>query len=104
MATVVTDKRCEGIQDIGYRFYIIFAVTNLCFIPIIWLYYPETKQLSLDEIDWMFHLRYQAPTKLTYKEATLRAKERLEMERQQIGLSRTPSGEKEVVEHKETTV
>lgn len=62
----------SGIQDIGWRFYIIFAVTNLCFIPIIWLFYPETAGLSLDEIDWMFSIKYGSSTKITYKEAALR--------------------------------
>lgn len=78
----VLNSRNTGIQDIGWRFYIIFAVTNLCFIPIIWLFYPETAGLSLDEIDWMFTIRYGSSTKITYKEAA-----------QKVSLSSHESGE-----------
>lgn len=42
--------------------------------------------------------------RLALTSLSLQAKERMELERQQIGLSRTPSGEKETVEHKETMV
>lgn len=63
-----------GIDSIGWRFYIIFAVTNLCFIPIIWLFYPETAGLSLDEIDWMFSIKYGSAAKMTYQEATLKVR------------------------------
>jgi hypothetical protein len=40
-----------GIQAIEWRFYIIFAVLNLAWLPFIWFFYVETAGLSLDEID-----------------------------------------------------
>lgn len=31
-----------GIQNLGWRFWIVFAVLNASFIPLIYLVYPET--------------------------------------------------------------
>ncbi|UZJ55406.1 hypothetical protein CBS101457_004726 [Exobasidium rhododendri] len=39
---------------IGYRTYIIFAVLNLSFLPIIYILFPETKRRSLEELDIIF--------------------------------------------------
>lgn len=37
-----------GIQNIGWRFWIVWTVTNLLFLPILYFFYPETGQkLSL---------------------------------------------------------
>ncbi|KAE8150909.1 hypothetical protein BDV25DRAFT_139345 [Aspergillus avenaceus] len=43
-----------SIENIGYRTYIYFAVFNFCFIPIIYLFYPETRNLTLEQIDRLF--------------------------------------------------
>jgi hypothetical protein len=40
--------------NITWRTYVTFAVTNLCFVPIIWLFYPETGARSLEEVDIVF--------------------------------------------------
>ncbi|KAL7918061.1 general substrate transporter [Trichoderma austrokoningii] len=42
------------IANIGWRTYIIFAVFNFSFIPIIYLFFPETKGLSLELVDLAF--------------------------------------------------
>lgn len=42
------------INRIGWKTYIIFMCTNLVFVPIIWKFYPETSNLSLEEIDGLF--------------------------------------------------
>jgi hypothetical protein len=44
--------------SIGYRTYIIFAVLNMSFLPVIWMFFPETKRRSLEEIDVMFAEAY----------------------------------------------
>jgi hypothetical protein len=43
-----------AIRNIGYRTYIIFGVLNAAWIPIIYLFFPETKGLSLEEVDSLF--------------------------------------------------
>ncbi|KAL4739861.1 general substrate transporter [Aspergillus similis] len=43
-----------SISSIGYRTYIYFAVFNFCFLPIIYFLYPETRNLTLEQIDRLF--------------------------------------------------
>ncbi|GME29248.1 sugar transporter [Neofusicoccum parvum] len=43
-----------SINNIAWRTYIYFAVFNAFFVPIIYFFYPETKNLSLEEIDMLF--------------------------------------------------
>jgi hypothetical protein len=42
------------IDNIGWGTYLFFAVVNACFLPFIYIFYPETKQRSLEEIDLIF--------------------------------------------------
>lgn len=43
-----------GIKSLGWRFYIIWTVFNFAFVPIIYLFYPETANRSLEDIDRFF--------------------------------------------------
>ncbi|KAJ5376623.1 hypothetical protein N7509_013509 [Penicillium cosmopolitanum] len=43
-----------SISNIGYRTYIYFAVFNFCFFPLIYFFYPETRHLTLEQIDHLF--------------------------------------------------
>ncbi|OJI98331.1 hypothetical protein ASPVEDRAFT_147571 [Aspergillus versicolor CBS 583.65] len=43
-----------SISNIGYRTYIYFAIFNFCFLPIIFFLYPETRNLTLEQIDRLF--------------------------------------------------
>jgi len=43
-----------GISNIGWRYYIIFAIFNACFVPIMYFFYPETKGLELEDVDRLF--------------------------------------------------
>lgn len=64
-----------GIDTIGWRFYIIFAVLNLAWLPIIWFFYVETAGLSLEEIDRVFEIKHAPGAKITYTEAAKQARE-----------------------------
>ena len=44
----------QAIQSLGYRLYIIWALLNAVFVPITWLFYPETAGRSLEEMDAVF--------------------------------------------------
>lgn len=43
-----------AIANIGWKTYIIFAVLNACWVPIIYLFFPETKGLELEAVDALF--------------------------------------------------
>ncbi|KAI6821553.1 hexose carrier protein [Hortaea werneckii] len=93
-----------GIQNIGWRFYIIFAVLNAAWLPFIWFFYVETAGLSLDEIDRVFVIKHAPNSGLTYPEAIQQAKAEMEVER--LHLRNTTRGDegKGTVEHVENTV
>lgn len=56
------------IDHISWGTYVFFAAMNICFIPIIWLFYPETKKRSLEEIDLIFAKGYLE--KMSYVKAS----------------------------------
>lgn len=43
-----------GIANIGWRYYILYAVLNASFVPIVQLFYVETAGKSLEDIDRLF--------------------------------------------------
>ncbi|KAI1737233.1 hexose carrier protein [Xylaria scruposa] len=43
-----------SISNIKWRTYIYFAVFNALFLPLIYFFYPETRNLSLEQIDKLF--------------------------------------------------
>ncbi|KAI1880140.1 hypothetical protein JX265_001761 [Neoarthrinium moseri] len=43
-----------SISNIGWRTYVYFCIFNFCFLPLIYLFYPETQNLSLEQIDKLF--------------------------------------------------
>ena len=42
-------------NDIGYRFYIVFAATNAAIVPIVYYFFPEASNRALEEIDCIFY-------------------------------------------------
>ena len=44
----------QAIQSLGYRLYIIWALLNAVFVPVTWLFYPETAGRSLEDMDAVF--------------------------------------------------
>ncbi|KAK2760409.1 hypothetical protein FQN54_002479 [Arachnomyces sp. PD_36] len=43
-----------SIQNIGWKTYLYFAIFNFFFIPLIYLFYPETRNLTLEQVDKLF--------------------------------------------------
>ena len=46
-----------GIDNLGWRFYLIFGFLNAAFFPLVWFCYIETAQLSLEQIDRIFEIK-----------------------------------------------
>ena len=46
------------LDRIGWGTYLFFACVNACFLPFIWIFYPETRRRSLEEIDIIFAKGY----------------------------------------------
>ncbi|GAA5906943.1 hypothetical protein JCM6882_000008 [Rhodosporidiobolus microsporus] len=51
IVVMVTPPAIEGIQG---KYYIVYAVLNALLVPLLYLCYPETARLSLEEIDALF--------------------------------------------------
>ncbi|KAL8635464.1 MAG: hypothetical protein Q9228_007044, partial [Teloschistes exilis] len=51
---MVVEITPTGIQSLGWKFYIIWTVFNASFVPIVYLFYPETADRTLEDIDRMF--------------------------------------------------
>jgi short subunit dehydrogenase-like uncharacterized protein len=51
---VATQFTSVGIRNLGYKFYIIFAVLNFAFLPIVYFLYPETANRTLEDLDDYF--------------------------------------------------
>jgi sugar porter (SP) family MFS transporter len=47
----------SAIKNIGYRTYIIFAVFNIVFIPTVYFFFPETTNLRLEDVDYLFEMK-----------------------------------------------
>lgn len=43
-----------AIENIGWKTYIIFAILNATWVPIIYFFFPETKGLELEDVDSLF--------------------------------------------------
>lgn len=51
---MVAEVTPVGIANLGYRFWIIWAVLCAGFVPVTYLFYPETANRSLEDIDRFF--------------------------------------------------
>ncbi|KUL82167.1 hypothetical protein ZTR_09557 [Talaromyces verruculosus] len=60
---VVVEFVPTAITNIGWRVYIIFAVFNLAFIPMIYFLFPETAGFTLEAVDLAFMDKEKGPVK-----------------------------------------
>jgi hypothetical protein len=42
------------LNNLAWKGYLIFMALNFAFVPLVYFYYPETSNLTLEEIDWLF--------------------------------------------------
>jgi hypothetical protein len=57
MNYMVAEVTPSGIANLGYKFWIIWAVICFSFIPITYFFYPETANRSLEDIDRFFETK-----------------------------------------------
>ena len=43
------------LNSLAWKGYLIFMCLNFSFIPLVYFYYPETANLTLEEVDWLFY-------------------------------------------------
>jgi hypothetical protein len=51
---VQADQSIDGVKNLGWKFYIVWAVLNLANAIIVWLFYPETGGQPLEAVDALF--------------------------------------------------
>ncbi|KAF2021502.1 sugar transporter STL1 [Aaosphaeria arxii CBS 175.79] len=57
MNYMVVQVTLPGIDNLGYKFWIIWAVICFAFIPITYFFYPETANRTLEDIDRFFETK-----------------------------------------------
>ncbi|KAJ7226982.1 general substrate transporter [Mycena pura] len=73
---IIVEITPPGIASLGWRFYLIWMFFNALFVPVVWLFYPETANRHLEDID---HL-YRDNSKMVL---VFRNKEAIQLERPQ---------------------
>lgn len=43
------------LNSLAWKGYLIFMALNFSFIPLVYFCYPETTNLTLEEVDWLFY-------------------------------------------------
>lgn len=43
-----------GFNSLGWKYYLIWASLSASIVPVVWLVYPETTGLSMEEVDKVF--------------------------------------------------
>ncbi|KAF9634282.1 hypothetical protein BFW01_g5177 [Lasiodiplodia theobromae] len=69
-----------AIENIGWKYYLIYALFNVCFVPVIYRWYVETANLSLEQVDRVFQIKYDGGKSISWAEATRLAR----METQEV--------------------
>ncbi|KAJ5572450.1 hypothetical protein N7450_009434 [Penicillium hetheringtonii] len=84
-----------GIQNIGWRFWIVWTVTNLLFLPILYFFYPETANRSLEDIDAYYRTK---PSLIVVgnRDAICRSRPQKYIDHEQDEIQKTALGRKNI--------
>ncbi|GAM89376.1 hypothetical protein ANO11243_074130 [Dothideomycetidae sp. 11243] len=87
---MVVEITPPGIQSLGWKFYIIWTVFNASFVPIVYLFFPETAGRTLEDLDGYFRSK---PSVLVFrdKEATSSTRPEKYIEHEQEEIRRNSS-------------
>jgi hypothetical protein len=55
------------LRNLAWKGYLIFMALNFVFIPLVYFCYPETSNLTLEEVDWLFLEKSAVKTSLEVK-------------------------------------
>lgn len=91
-----------GIDNLGWRFYLIFGFFNAAFFPLVWFCYVETAKLSLEQIDRMFEIRSDSGGSISWVEARQHALQEVPQQSIQKGDACAAAIEKLEVVNKES--
>lgn len=72
------------INRLQWKAYLIFMITNLLFVPLIYFCYPETAMLSLEEMDELYTTRGESPIKISKR---IRKEKQMGMRSLEVGTS-----------------
>lgn len=70
---IVVEITPIGIQTLGWRFYIIWVVFNLSFVPTVYFFYPETAARTLEDLDAYYRT---SPSLLVFRDKDVTASKR----------------------------
>ncbi|KAL1630203.1 hypothetical protein SLS54_001063 [Diplodia seriata] len=72
------------INRLQWKAYLIFMITNLLFVPLVYFCYPETAMLSLEEMDELYTTRGESPIKISKR---IRKEKMMGMRSLEVGTS-----------------
>ncbi|KAK5070136.1 hypothetical protein LTR64_001973 [Lithohypha guttulata] len=70
---IVVEITPIGIQSLGWQFYIIWVVFNAAFVPTVYLFYPETADRTLEDLDAYYR---ESPPLLVFRDKDVTSSKR----------------------------
>ncbi|KAJ5377168.1 uncharacterized protein N7496_004577, partial [Penicillium cataractarum] len=93
---VIVEITPIGIQNLGWKFWIVWTVTNALFLPVLYFLYPETANRSLEDIDAYYRSN---PSLVVTKDADaiFRRRPQKYIDREDEEVERTTAGKSRLV-------
>lgn len=80
---VIVSVTPPGLANLGWKYYMIFAILNASFVPLVYFFYVETAKLSLEEIDEVFVVKHEKM--LSYDQAISEVKSQRGLVEESLG-------------------